>query len=75
MSAVRRAPERERRSDIERIADFGRTFVERMRLFEPSGLVALCTEAGPQVDAARGDFARASHDPASPRTIPFAPRQ
>jgi SAM-dependent methyltransferase len=57
------------------LGDLGRTFVERVRLFEPAELVGLCTEAGFQVDAVLGDYAGAPHDPASPRTILFARRQ
>ena len=57
------------------IGDLGRTFVERVRLFEPDELVALCTRAGFSVDAVFGDYVGLPLHPASPRTILFARRQ
>jgi SAM-dependent methyltransferase len=57
------------------IGDLGRTFVERVRLFEPEELVSLCTAAGFTVGAVLGDYAGASLGPSSPRTIVFARRQ
>jgi SAM-dependent methyltransferase len=57
------------------IGDLGRTFVERVRLFEPEELVALCTRAGFAVDAVLGDYAGGPLGAASPRTILFARRQ
>ena len=57
------------------IGDLGRTFVERVRLFEPSELVALCTEAGFSVATVFGDYDGSALTPDSPRTILFARRQ
>lgn len=57
------------------IGDLGRTFVERVRLFEPGELVALCTEAGFAVSEVLGDYAGAPHAAGSPRAILFARRQ
>jgi SAM-dependent methyltransferase len=57
------------------LGDLGRTFVERVRLFEPEELVGLCTSAGFEVDAVLGDYCGAPHDSHSPRTILFARRQ
>jgi SAM-dependent methyltransferase len=57
------------------IGDLGRTFVERVRLFEPEELVALCTRAGFSVDAVVGDYDGSPLRPDSPRTILFARRQ
>ena len=56
------------------IGDLGRTFVERVRLFEPDELVALCTRAGFSVDAVCGDYDGLPLRPESPRTILFARR-
>ena len=56
------------------IGELGRTFVERVRLFEPSELVALCTQAGFTVDAVLGDYDGTTMRPAAPRTIIFARR-
>ena len=56
------------------IGELGRTFVERVRLFEPSELVALCTQAGFTVDAVLGDYDGTAMRPAAPRTILFARR-
>jgi len=57
------------------IGDLGRTFVERVRLFEPADLVALCIQAGFSVDAVFGDYDGSPLRPDSPRTILFARRQ
>jgi SAM-dependent methyltransferase len=57
------------------IGELGRTFVERVRLFEPEELVALSTAAGFEVDAVLGDYAGGALAPTSPRTILFARRQ
>jgi SAM-dependent methyltransferase len=57
------------------IGDLGRTFVERVRLFEPAELVALCTEAGFRVNAVFGDYAGEPLSADSPRAILFAQRQ
>jgi SAM-dependent methyltransferase len=57
------------------IGDLGRTFVERVRLFEPEELVALCTRAGFSVDTVLGDYDGSPLRPDSPRTILFARRQ
>ena len=56
------------------IGELGRTFVERVRLFEPSELVALCTQAGFTVDAVLGDYDGTAMRPDAPRTILFARR-
>jgi SAM-dependent methyltransferase len=56
------------------IGDLGRTFVERVRLFEPAELVALCTEAGFVVDSVLGDYDGSALHAESPRTILFARR-
>lgn len=56
------------------IGELGRTFVERVRLFEPSELVALCTQAGFVVDAVLGDYDGTAMRPDAPRTILFARR-
>jgi SAM-dependent methyltransferase len=57
------------------IGDLGRTFVERVRLFEPAELVALCTEAGFVVHSVLGDYDGSPLRPDAPRTIVFARRQ
>jgi SAM-dependent methyltransferase len=57
------------------IGDLGRTFVERVRLFEPKELAALCTQAGFCVEAVVGDYDGSPLRPESPRTILFARRQ
>lgn len=57
------------------IGELGRTFEERVRLFEPRELVAMATAAGFDVDAVLGDYAGGPHDASSPRTILFARRQ
>lgn len=57
------------------LGDLGRTFVERVRLFEPAELVTLCTGAGFSVDTVLGDYAGSALGPDSPRTILFARRQ
>jgi SAM-dependent methyltransferase len=57
------------------IGDLGRTFVERVRLFEPDELVALCTGAGFMVEAVLGDYDGSALAPDSPRAILFARRQ
>ena len=56
------------------IGDLGRTFVERVRLFEPAELVALCTTAGFAVAAVLGDYDGSALRDDSPRTILFARR-
>ena len=56
------------------IGDLGRTFVERVRLFEPAELVTLCTAAGFVVDAVLGDYDGSALRSESPRTILFARR-
>ena len=56
------------------LGDLGRTFVERVRLFEPDELAGLCTDAGFEVDAVYGDYAGGPLDSDSPRTIIFARR-
>jgi SAM-dependent methyltransferase len=57
------------------IGDLGRTFVERVRLFEPSELSALCTGAGFVVDTVVGDYDGSALRDDSPRTILFARRR
>jgi SAM-dependent methyltransferase len=57
------------------IGDLGRTFVERVRLFEPEVLAALCTQAGFCVEAVVGNYDGSPLRPESPRTILFARRQ
>jgi hypothetical protein len=57
------------------IGDLGRTFVERVRLFEPSELRALGTSAGFTVDAVCGDCDGRPLSAESPRTILFAQRR
>jgi SAM-dependent methyltransferase len=57
------------------IGDLGRTFVERVRLFEPSELAALCTSAGFVVDSVVGDYDGSALRDDSPRTILFARRR
>jgi SAM-dependent methyltransferase len=57
------------------IGDLGRTFVERVRLFEPSELAALCTGAGFVVDSVFGDYDGSPLRDDSPRTILFARRR
>jgi SAM-dependent methyltransferase len=57
------------------IGELGRTFVERVRLFEPEELVALATATGFEVDAVLGDYAGGRLDADSPRAILFARRQ
>ncbi len=56
------------------IGDLGRTFVERVRLFEPSELEALCTDAGFVVDAMLGDYDGSPLRTGAPRVILFARR-
>jgi SAM-dependent methyltransferase len=56
------------------IGELGRTFVERVRLFEPDELVALCIEAGFRVAAVFGDYDGSPLGTDSPRTILFAQR-
>jgi SAM-dependent methyltransferase len=57
------------------LGELGRTFVERVRLFEPEELVAMATAAGFAVDAVLGDYAGSALTATSPRTILFARRQ
>jgi SAM-dependent methyltransferase len=57
------------------IGDLGRTFVERVRLFEPAELTALCTEAGFSVQAVLGDYDGSALCPDSPRAILFSRRR
>lgn len=57
------------------LVDLGRTFVERVRLFEPAELVAMCTEAGFRVESVFGDYAGAPLAMDSPRAILLARRQ
>jgi SAM-dependent methyltransferase len=57
------------------LGDLGRTFVERVRLFEPEELTALCTSAGFAVDTVLGDYDGSALRPDSPRTILFARRR
>ena len=57
------------------IGELGRTFVERVRLFEPGALAALCTGAGFVVESVFGDYDGSPLEPDSPRTILFARRQ
>lgn len=57
------------------LGDLGRTFVERVRLFDPAELADLCTEAGFAVERVCGDYAGAPLGPQSPRAILFARRQ
>jgi SAM-dependent methyltransferase len=57
------------------IGDLGRTFVERVRLFEPSELSALCTSAGFVVDSVVGDYDGSALRNDSPRAIIFARRR
>jgi SAM-dependent methyltransferase len=57
------------------LGDLGRTFVERVRLFEPDELAALCTAAGFGVEATYGDYAGAPLARTSPRAIVFARRR
>jgi len=56
------------------IGELGRTFVERVRLFEPHELVALCTQVGFSMDAVMGDYDGSPLGSDSPRTILFARR-
>jgi SAM-dependent methyltransferase len=56
------------------IGDLGRTFVERVRLFEPEELALLCTEAGFVVTSVLGDYDGSPMHPDAPRTILFARR-
>ncbi len=56
------------------LGELGRTFVERVRLFEPAELVGLCTGAGFAVETIAGDYTGASLDVTSPRVILFARR-
>jgi SAM-dependent methyltransferase len=56
------------------IGDLGRTFVERVRLFEPAELATLCTSAGFTVHAVLGDYDGSALQRESPRTILFARR-
>lgn len=57
------------------LGDLGRTFVERVRLFEPAELEALCTSAGFDVEAVLGDYDGTALRPDSPRAILFARRR
>jgi SAM-dependent methyltransferase len=57
------------------IGELGRTFVERVRLFEPEELVSLCTAAGFEVEAVLGDYAGSALTATSPRTLLFARRE
>ncbi|HEY2026434.1 MAG TPA: methyltransferase domain-containing protein [Gemmatimonadaceae bacterium] len=57
------------------LGDLGRTFVERVRLFEPDELAALCTSAGFAVEGTYGDYAGAPLERTSPRAIVFARRR
>ncbi|MDB4887480.1 MAG: SAM-dependent methyltransferase [Gemmatimonadetes bacterium] len=57
------------------LGELGRTFVERVRLFEPGELATLCTEAGFRVEAAFGDYAGGALTADAPRAILFARRQ
>jgi SAM-dependent methyltransferase len=57
------------------IEELGRTFVERVRLFEPGELVSLCVEAGFHVKQVVGDYSGGPLTARSPRAILFARRQ
>ena len=56
------------------IGELGRTFVERVRLFEPGELIALCRAAGFSVEAVLGDYDGSELLAGSPRVILFARR-
>jgi hypothetical protein len=58
-----------------RFAEQGRTFVQRVRLFEAEELVIQCIAAGFEVDMALGDNAGGALIADWPRTILFARRQ
>lgn len=53
---------------------FGRTFMERVRLFEPDDIRGLLHEAGLDIDRELGDYAGGPIDRESPRAIFFAHR-
>ena len=56
------------------IGEFGRTFVERVRLFEPEELTAMVSSSGYSVVELLGDYAGAPLGPESTRTIVIALR-
>lgn len=53
---------------------FGRTFMERVRLFEPDDIRGLLHEAGLDIDRELGDYAGGPIDRERPRAIFFAHR-
>ncbi|MDB4880107.1 MAG: SAM-dependent methyltransferase [Gemmatimonadetes bacterium] len=57
------------------LGELGRTFVERVRLFEADELADMCLRAGFALDAVFGDYSGGPLEPASPRAILFARRQ
>ena len=57
------------------IGDLGRTFVERVRLFEASELTTPCTSEGLVVGPMVGDCDRSSSRDDSPHTIRVARRR
>ena len=57
------------------LLDEDRTFVERVRLFEPDELVELLTSSGFAVEVVLGDYDGRPLDPISERAIFFARRQ
>jgi SAM-dependent methyltransferase len=56
------------------IAHLGRSFEERVRLFERAELEAMLREAGLTPEAALGDYEGGSHSPESPRLLLLARR-
>ncbi len=57
------------------ISELGRTFVERVRLYEPVELAALCASAGFTVESVVGDYERSDLHAGSPRAILVAQRR
>ena len=57
------------------IGEFGRTFVERVRLFEPDELTTMVASSGYDVVEVLGDYAGMPLGPGSSRTIVIARRQ
>ncbi len=57
------------------VRDEGRTFIERVRMFDADDLTAMLERCRFAVRAVYGDYRGAAHGPASPRTILVASRR
>lgn len=57
------------------MSELGRTFVERVRMYDPAELETLCTAARVAVASRVGDDDSSALQADSPRANPFAPRR